>query len=97
MLARWLAQDCRLLLLDEPFQGVDIKSRRDIGRKVRQTATDRATIVFVAELDEALEIADRIVVMHDSTIVADFQNKNVDLNQILAAVTGNQTVISESA
>jgi simple sugar transport system ATP-binding protein len=97
MLARWLAHDCRLLLLDEPFQGVDIKSRRDIGRKVRQTASDRATIVFVAELDEALEIADRIVVMHDSTIVADFQNKNVDLNQILAAVTGNQTVISESA
>lgn len=97
MLARWLAQDCRLLLLDEPFQGVDIKSRRDIGRKVRQTATQRATIVFVAELDEALEIADRIVVMHDASIVADFKNENVDINQILAAVTGSQTVLSESA
>ena len=97
MLARWLAQDCRLLLLDEPFQGVDIKSRRDIGRKVRQTAAQRATIVFVAELDEALEIADRIVVMHDASIVADFKNENVDINQILAAVTGSQFVLSESA
>jgi simple sugar transport system permease protein len=40
MLARWLAEDCRLLLLDEPFQGVDIRARRDIGRKIRETAAE---------------------------------------------------------
>jgi simple sugar transport system ATP-binding protein len=70
MLARWMAQPARVLLLDEPFQGVDIRSRRDIGHKVRQTAAGRATAVFVAELDEALEVADRIVVMHDHAVTA---------------------------
>lgn len=88
MLARWLVDQCRLLLLDEPFQGVDIRSRHDIGAKVRQTARGRATLVFVSELDEALEIADRIVVMHEHAIIAEFVNKDVDLNEILTAVTG---------
>ncbi|PWW00031.1 monosaccharide ABC transporter ATP-binding protein (CUT2 family) [Hoeflea marina] len=88
MLARWLAQDCRLLLLDEPFQGVDIRSRRDIGRKIRETAANRATLVFVSELDEALEIADRIIVMSEHAVSAEFRNENVDINEILTAVTG---------
>lgn len=89
MLARWLSQSCSLLLLDEPFQGVDIRSRRDIGAKVRATAKGRATLVFVSELDEAFEIADRIVVMYDHTVVAEFANRDVDLNAVLAAVTGS--------
>ncbi|MEL6437590.1 MAG: ATP-binding cassette domain-containing protein, partial [Pseudomonadota bacterium] len=89
MLARWLSQSCRLLLLDEPFQGVDIRSRRDIGNKVRATAAGRATLVFAAELDEAIEIADRIVVMHEHTIAATFVNDQLDANAVLAAVTGN--------
>ncbi|MEO1700794.1 MAG: sugar ABC transporter ATP-binding protein [Pseudomonadota bacterium] len=89
MLARWLSQSCKLLLLDEPFQGVDIRSRRDIGAKIRSTSKGRATLVFVAELDEAFEVADRIVVMHDHSIVAEFINRNVDLNAVLAAVTGS--------
>jgi simple sugar transport system ATP-binding protein len=91
MIGRWLAQPSKLLVLDEPFQGVDIKSRRDIGTKIRQTADKRATIVFVAEMDEALEIADRIIVMADHTIVGEHINHKVDLNKILAQVAGKQT------
>jgi hypothetical protein len=74
MLARWLAEDCRLLLLDEPFQGVDIRARRDIGRKIRETSANRATLVFVSELDEALEVADRIIVMTEHSVSAEFRN-----------------------
>tara|TARA_R110002020_G_scaffold475558_1_gene710910 strand:+ start:23738 stop:25270 length:1533 start_codon:yes stop_codon:yes gene_type:complete len=88
MLARWLAEECRLLLLDEPFQGVDIRARRDIGRKIRETAKSRATLVFVSELDEALEVADRIIVMSEHSVAAEFKNENVDLSEILTAVTG---------
>ncbi len=91
MLARWLSQDCRLLVLDEPFQGVDIRSRRDIGAKVRRTAAGRATLVCVAELDEAFEIADRIVVMHDHAVTAEFANRDVDVGAVLSAVTGHPT------
>ncbi len=90
MIGRWLAETSKLLVLDEPFQGVDIKARRDIGAKIRRTAGERATVVFVAEMDEALEIADRIVIMADHTIVGEHKNHNVDLNKILAQVAGQK-------
>ncbi|PMS32264.1 sugar ABC transporter ATP-binding protein [Trinickia symbiotica] len=60
-LARWHAEPARLLLLDEPFQGIDVGARADIVRLLRSSASRRATLVFVSDLDEALEVADRIV------------------------------------
>ncbi|VAW17356.1 Ribose ABC transport system, ATP-binding protein RbsA (TC 3.A.1.2.1) [hydrothermal vent metagenome] len=91
MIGRWLAEASNLLVLDEPFQGVDIKARRDIGNKIRQSAKGRATIVLVAEMDEAVEIADRIVVMNDHTIVGNHPNSNINLEQVLAEVVGQQS------
>ena len=88
VVGRWLSQTSKLLILDEPFQGVDIKARRDIGHKIRDTAKGRATVVMVAEMDEALEIADRIIVMGDHTIIGQHVNKNIDLNKVLAQVAG---------
>ncbi len=86
MVARWMAEASKLLILDEPFQGVDIQARRDIGHKIRETAMDRATIVFVAELDEALEIADRVLVMSEHSIVGEHRNENIDVSTIMNQV-----------
>ncbi len=86
MVARWMAEASRVLILDEPFQGVDIQARRDIGRKIRETAAARTTIVFVAELDEALEVADRILVMSEHSVVGDHRNENIDMPAIMAEV-----------
>lgn len=86
MVARWMAEASRLLILDEPFQGVDIQARRDICAKIRATAGNRATIVFVAELDEALEVADRILVMSEHSIVGSHRNENIDVAAIMAEV-----------
>ncbi|WP_299476265.1 sugar ABC transporter ATP-binding protein [uncultured Roseibium sp.] len=88
MIGRWLLKASRVLLLDEPFQGVDIGARRDIGRYIRQTAKGRTTLVFVAEIDEALEIADRIVVLNEAAIAGEYINQNVDLNSLVADVSG---------
>jgi simple sugar transport system ATP-binding protein len=60
-LARWHAEPARVLLLDEPFQGVDAGARADIVELLRREAPSRATLVFVSDLEEALEVADRIV------------------------------------
>lgn len=93
MVGRWLSQPCKLLVLDEPFQGVDIKARRDIGTHVRATAKDRATIVFVAEIDEALEIADRILVMNEHAIVGEHENQNIDLALLMAQISGRSDAL----
>jgi simple sugar transport system ATP-binding protein len=68
VLARWHAQAARLLLLDEPFQGVDAGARADIVDTLRRHAPERATLVFVSDLEEAFEIADRVVRFDRSTL-----------------------------
>ena len=88
MLGRWLSEKSEVLLLDEPFQGVDIKARRDIGSQIRQSSKDRATLVFVAELDEAVEIADKIVVLHEGCYAGIFENKESNIVDILSLYSG---------
>ena len=88
MVGRWLSQASRLLILDEPFQGVDIAARRDIGNKLRQSAAGRATIVFLTELDEAFEVADRILVMSGHTITGEHRNDSIDMERLLAEIAG---------
>jgi simple sugar transport system ATP-binding protein len=97
MIARWLLEPARVLLLDEPFQGVDIGARRDIGRHIRATAKGRATLVFLAEIDEALEIADRIVVMNEGAIVGEHINQNVDLAALVADISGAKSTVTGTA
>lgn len=97
MVGRWLSMPCRVLLLDEPFQGVDIQARRDIGRQLRETAADRVTLVLVSELDEALEVADRIIIMAGHTIVGDHENSGIDLAQVLADVATSDHALVDHA
>ena len=64
VLARWEAEPSRLLLLDEPFQGVDVGARQDIIAAIRAHG-DRATLIATSDPEEAFEVADRVLVMED--------------------------------
>ena len=69
VLARWQAEPCRLLLLDEPFQGVDVGARADLIAAIRGGQKNSATLIATSDAEEALEVADRIFVMRDHTLV----------------------------
>jgi simple sugar transport system ATP-binding protein len=97
MIGRWLSEESEVLLLDEPFQGVDIKARRDIGSHIRQSSNERATLVFVSELDEAVEIADKIVVLHEGSYAGIFENKESNIVDILSLYSGKSTKIAATA
>jgi simple sugar transport system ATP-binding protein len=88
MVGRWLSEPSRLLILDEPFQGVDIAARRDIGDKLRASAAGRSTILFLTELDEAFEVADRILVMSEQTLVGEHRNTDIDVERLLSEIAG---------
>lgn len=62
VLARWEAEAGKVLLLDEPFQGVDTGARSDIIQAIR-SQTDRAILIATSDPEEALEVADRVLVM----------------------------------
>jgi len=86
MVGRWLSQPCRVLVLDEPFQGVDIQARRDIAARLRKEAAKRITLVLVSELDEAFDVADRILVMANHTIVGEHVNGDIDRPRLLEQI-----------
>jgi simple sugar transport system ATP-binding protein len=88
MVGRWLSEPSRVLILDEPFQGVDIAARREIGEKLRASAVGRTTILFLTELDEAFEVADRILVMSEQTIVGAHRNAEIDVERMLNQIAG---------
>jgi ribose transport system ATP-binding protein len=72
VLARWLRRSPRVLLLDEPTQGVDVAARADIYELIRD-AVERGTSVLVvaSDFEELAGVCDRVLVLGDGTITAD--------------------------
>jgi len=89
VLGRWLLGDGRVLILDEPFQGVDVRARREIGQLLRDSAGGRATLVICADVDEALEIADRILLVRDHAVVAEYPRAGLERATLVAALAGS--------
>ena len=72
VLARWLAHEPRLLILDEPTRGIDVGAKAEIYQLVRQLAADGIGVIFISsELSEVLSISDRIVVMQGGRITGE--------------------------
>jgi simple sugar transport system ATP-binding protein len=72
VVGRWLQSKPKLMILDEPFRGVDIGARRDISKRVRDlAANDVAVLVLASDVDEILDVADRIIVLVEGKVVMD--------------------------
>ena len=86
VLARWLHRDCRVLLLDEPTRGIDVAAREDIYRELDAlAAAGKALLMVSSDLRELMDCCDRILVMSEGRLVAEFQRGNWTESGILAA------------
>src|SRR5205814_796548 len=72
ILARWLATDPRVLILDEPTRGIDVGAKAEIQKLVLDLAAEGKSIVFISsELEEVLRTSQRIIVLRDRRKVAE--------------------------
>jgi ribose transport system ATP-binding protein len=79
VVARWLGLKTRVLLLDEPTQGVDVGARADIHAQIREAVdAGGAAIVVSSDVDELLELADRLLVLAAGRVVAEAETASVD-------------------
>jgi rhamnose transport system ATP-binding protein len=90
VIAKWLATKPRVLLLDEPTQGVDIGAKAEVHRIISQLAGQGMAIVLISsELPEVLGMADRVVVLHEGRIAAEFGRDEASQERVMAAATGH--------
>lgn len=91
-LARWLATQPKVLILDEPTQGVDVGAKSEIHRIIRQLAkTGLAVIMISSDLPEILGMSDRIGVMRGGKLTAILPSQS-DAHAVMAAALGQESV-----
>ncbi|MFL5335631.1 MAG: sugar ABC transporter ATP-binding protein [Geminicoccaceae bacterium] len=88
MLAKWLAREPRLLIVDEPTRGVDVGARAEIYRIMRALAARGVALLVVSsDLPEVLTLADRIVVMADGRTVGQLRGDQTSEEAVLRLAT----------
>ena len=89
-LARWLATKPRLLILDEPTQGVDVGAKSEIHKIIRGLAKEGVAVLLISsDLPEVLGMSDRIAVMRGGTIVAQLPGRS-KAQEVMTAALGQQ-------
>lgn len=90
-LARWLATKPKLLILDEPTQGVDVGAKSEIHRIVRRLAKNGLAVLLISsDLPEVIGMSDRIGVMRGGRLQAMLPGKS-DPHAVMAAALGQET------
>jgi rhamnose transport system ATP-binding protein len=96
-IARWLATEPKLLILDEPTQGIDVGAKAEIHRLMGElTGRGLAILLITSELPEVLGMSDRIVVMHGGTVAGIVDRADATQENILALALGHAPVGSAS-
>jgi ribose transport system ATP-binding protein len=86
VIAKWLATNPRVLLLDEPTRGIDINAKNEIYRLISELAKAGLAILMVSsELPEIMAIADRIVVLSEGKQTAEFASSKATEELIMKA------------
>jgi len=87
-IGKWLARTPKALLMDEPTRGVDIGARLDIYNQIRDLSSDAAVVVATSDIDEALGIADRIIVMFGGRVMAELGHREATRGDVMRLAVG---------
>ncbi len=97
VLGKWLLTDPKVLFLDEPTRGIDVGAKQEIYAEINKLAKEGMAIVLVSsELPEVLGLSDRVLVLHEGRITAEFSRDDATPEKVMAAATGARLDISVS-
>ncbi|MDI5963804.1 sugar ABC transporter ATP-binding protein [Streptantibioticus silvisoli] len=89
VLAKWLATDPGVLIVDEPTRGIDVGTKAEVHRLLSQLAADGVAVLMISsDLPEVLAMADRVLVMHEGRLAADLTRAEATEESVMAAATG---------
>ncbi|MGV8911399.1 MAG: sugar ABC transporter ATP-binding protein [Rhodoglobus sp.] len=94
VLAKWLATDPKLLIVDEPTRGIDVGTKAEVHRLISDLAGRGIAILMISsELPEVLGMADRVLVMHEGRITAELSRADATAERVMQAATGSREAL----
>jgi ABC-type sugar transport system ATPase subunit len=91
IIARWLALQPRVLLLNDPTRGVDMGAKRDIYRILAEAAADGLAVVMLStELTELMELTDRVLVFRDNELFRELARQDLTRTRLVASYFGRE-------
>ena len=89
LMAKWMAADVDVLILDEPTRGVDINAKQIIHNAIRKyVAQGHAAIIISSDLPELVGLADRAVILREGHIIGEIPKEGITENSLLIAANG---------
>jgi simple sugar transport system ATP-binding protein len=89
LLARWLATDPKLMILDEPTRGIDVRAKQEIMDYVSALCRKGMAILFISsELPEVLRVSDRMLVLRDRKACGEYRRGELDETSVLQVIAG---------
>ena len=89
VLAKWLARECRILILDEPTRGVDVGAKAEIHKLIDELAAAGCAILMISsDLPEVLNLSSRVIVMRNGRLAGELQRAEATAERVLKLMTG---------
>jgi ribose transport system ATP-binding protein len=87
LLARWLCNNPKFLLMDEPTRGIDLGAKAEIQKLISELANEGLGVLMISsELEELVESSNRVVVMRDGELVAEIPHSRISQDAIINAM-----------
>ncbi|MHB0999106.1 MAG: sugar ABC transporter ATP-binding protein [Armatimonadota bacterium] len=89
VMSKWLAADCRVLMLDEPTRGVDVGAKAEIHSLIDQLAREGTAVLLISsELPEVINLSTRILVLRNGRIVSELSREQANQDTIMRQMAG---------
>jgi len=91
ILARWLATDPELLILDEPTRGIDVGTKAEVQKIVVDLAQGGMAVIFISsEMEEVTRCCTRVLVLNDKKIIGELSGGGISQNEIMNMIAGGR-------
>ncbi|MDO4549218.1 MAG: sugar ABC transporter ATP-binding protein, partial [Clostridia bacterium] len=90
-LSKWLASECKVLILDEPTRGIDVGAKQEIYQLINELAEQGIAIIIISsDMEEILGMADRLIIMCEGRMTARLEKKDFEQTTVLRYASGEQ-------
>ena len=91
VIAKWLMEDCDVIILDEPTRGIDVGAKYDIYCLINKMVEDGKSVIMISsEMPELLGMCDRIYVMSEGRLAGEFTAEEATQERIMASIMQEQ-------